>query len=103
MDVATLDDQVIARNRKVHWYTTSNHLNMTVPKIYPTTPSTEEEWSERKTDGGIAESYSSVSTYAESENEAQIDVEEIEAAIKEISDNFAELLKTTPPARSKET
>ncbi|KAI5570624.1 hypothetical protein POPTR_011G051000v4 [Populus trichocarpa] len=71
MDVATLDDQVIARNRKVHWYTTSNHLNMTVPKIYPTTPSTEEEWSERKTDGGIAESYSSVSTYAESENEAQ--------------------------------
>jgi len=92
---------------------------MKVPKIYPTTPSTEEERSERKTDGGIAESYSSVSAYAESENEAQseasilweltqfmreltVDVEEIEAAIKEISDNFAELLKTTPPARSKE-
>jgi hypothetical protein len=44
---------------------------MKVPKIYPTTPSTEEERSERKTDGGIAESYSSVSAYAESENEAQ--------------------------------
>ena len=89
-------------------------------KFYPTTPSTEEEWSERKTEGGIAESYSSVSAYAESENEARseaailreltqfvrevtVDVEEIGAAIKEISDNIAELLKTTPPARSKET
>lgn len=57
-----------------------------------------------------------VSTYAESENEAQseaailrelaqfvrevtVDVEEIEAAIKEISGNIAELLKTTPPAK----
>jgi len=86
---------------------------MTVPKIYPTTPSTEEDWSERKTDGGIAESYSSVSTYAESENGAQNEasilweltqfMREIDAAIKEISDNFAEFLKTTPPARSKET
>jgi hypothetical protein len=35
--------------------------------------------------------------------ELTVDVEEIEAAIKEISDNFAEFLKTTPPARSKET
>ncbi|KAJ6893489.1 hypothetical protein NC652_027506 [Populus alba x Populus x berolinensis] len=31
--------------------------------------------------------------------EVTVDVEEIEAAIKEISDNIDELLKTTPPAR----
>ena len=33
----------------------------------------------------------------------KVDVEEIEAAIKEISDNIAEFLKRTPPDMSKET
>ncbi|KAG5234951.1 hypothetical protein IMY05_011G0034000 [Salix suchowensis] len=91
MDLVTLDESVsYCKEQKVHWYTTSNHLpckphkfinksaqNMTVPKIYPTTPT---------------ESYSSVSTYAESENGAR----------NEISDNTADFLKRTPPDRSKE-
>ncbi|KAG6777027.1 hypothetical protein POTOM_016825 [Populus tomentosa] len=79
------------------------------PKTFPRKPSTEEEWSFPYESESDTEGSCLVSTYADAdaENEAHetlreltqlmreltVDVEEMKAAIKKISDNVAEFLR----------